>query len=427
MKNDEKARKYAPKAPDNAQSSQSSQSSQSAAFDKLDGLIRSSCSSLLDEELEEFRSARGELTVSKKTDRSILHMIRKHFRAERFARYKRPLKIAAIAAALTVILLLVACVSIPTVRKALWKAVAEWRGEYIAIRFVPNDDSEVGTDGTGTGALTSGVSDTVTVTPVIRPEVPKSIEQINVPGYIPEGYRTEATDMISMYTVVYYKGDEYVCFFTQMIFSADIMVDSTDATVSNISINGASATLVSYEYEDDPDNYALIWSDDKYVYLLEGVFHDQKEMLKIAASVELLYFDGTETTGGKPTDPPRVDPAPPKTVEQFNPPLYAPENYTYEDSISAGECSRWYYAPEGDEIVYVFSQFAFSAIDSINIDSEYINMTEYKANGLTFSIYAYEDDLYNIVWSDSKYAYYITGEIESYDVLMIILGSVIAL
>lgn len=274
---------------------------QNNRIDRLDALILLSCESCIDEEVNEFYDQKIEHTMSERANRRILRMIRRYDRARKFAPYKRPLLIAAFAVMLAITLSFVACMSIPKVRKAIWKAITEWHDDYISVKFVPNDDEGSTTETTeGTNPTTEHGTDepdkTSTTTdkpddpPVVHIDPPKTIEEINAPTYVPEGYTTDSTELKMFYTVNYYKNDELLIVFFQKIIDSEeeIKYDSEYASVTNTVINGVEAILVSYSYPDMPNVYTLIWRDCRYIYSIEGVFDTIEDIFTLASSVHIF-------------------------------------------------------------------------------------------------------------------------------------------
>lgn len=272
---------------------------QNNRIDRLDALILLSCESCIDEEVNEFYDQKIEHTMSERANRRILRMIRRYDRARKFAPYKRPLLIAAFAVMLAITLSFVACMSIPKVRKAIWKAITEWHDDYISFKFVPNDEEtsnnedkpgndEKPKDVTDKSGNSSTSTDKPNDLPVIHIDPPNTIEKVNAPAYIPEGYTFEKSETPQIVQIAYYYNNELIYVFNQYVISMNITVDAEDAAVTNIDVNGVSATLISYNYEEIDNYYDLFWHDNMYAYKIEGIFTNMDELLRIACSVSYL-------------------------------------------------------------------------------------------------------------------------------------------
>lgn len=270
---------------------------QNNRIDRLDALILLSCESCIDEEVNEFYDQKIEHTMSERANRRILRMIRRYDRARKFAPYKRPLLIAAFAVMLAITLSFVACMSIPKVRKAIWKAITEWHDDYISVKFVPNDDegSTTGTaketnptteHGTDEPDKTSTTTDKPNDQPVVHVDPPETIAEINVPTYIPEGYTVEKTLLTTMYLEVYYFNSSFKYSFYQLVFSAfdSIDMDSQYINEHEYIINGINFRILEY----DDNMYNIVWNDNKYAYYISGTFEDTTVLNDVLKSVSKL-------------------------------------------------------------------------------------------------------------------------------------------
>lgn len=264
-------------------------------FDECDALIRLSCDECLDKDVDEFFNAEIVYRMSERANRRILRMIRKESRVIKHPKLRRAVAIAVFAILLAGTLAFVACVSIPRVRRAMWKSIVEWHDDYISIKFVPDDDTDdknVTDDKNNTGNTdnkdnTDNIGDNNGNT---QTEPPKIIEEINLPKYIPDGYSFEKYEGERMISVDYYSDDELMYSFGQFTISSTghDYVDSEDATVSQIFLNDLNATLITYG-GDIPGVYALYWQDGKYLYNIYGIFESYEQLIMIASSVEVLY------------------------------------------------------------------------------------------------------------------------------------------
>lgn len=253
-----------------------------------DALLEAASREALSELLALAETDCGE-TVSKEEKEQIILLCRSRQMATRRRKRRKILLIACVAALLSV---LVSCVAIPTVREKLWQIVLDWSddGQSVKIDFVPADDQNQGASTDPAVTASNDPSGTTTVQPTDEPDTPAvtpptSIEEVNAPSYIPEGYTVAETyQSRKMYMLSYYNAEgEDVLTFAQIIVTADSEGDAAEATATNIKINGLNAVL--FTYADQPNVYNLYWQDDQYRYNIYGLFQSYDELIKMATSV----------------------------------------------------------------------------------------------------------------------------------------------
>ena len=99
------------------------------------------------------------------------------------------------------------------------------------------------------------------------------------PTYIPEGYEFEKCYHSE---VVYRNENEETFSFSEETYGASISLDTEDANVSSIMINGASGTVIEKE-----GWIAIIWSANNRVFTVDMI-GTKEEALRIAVSVTLI-------------------------------------------------------------------------------------------------------------------------------------------
>ena len=230
------------------------------SFDRLDALIALSSRSLIDDEAEKFLELEPYQDISEKARRKAMQIIKRAERKKRSHPAFHALKIAAIACLICISLVFTACVSIPEVREAMWEAVVEWYDEYIAVRFRGNSSR-------------SGASS----------RAPASIEEVNLPKYMPDGYTTTAFRSKTLFSAEYYDSDgNYAFTYIQGTQEREILqIDTPKAPPKNVDINGNEGILV---IEDGI--MAVVWQDSRYMYVIHGVFETQEDILKVCRSVK---------------------------------------------------------------------------------------------------------------------------------------------
>lgn len=230
-------------------------------FDRLDALISLGARSLVDKEAEKFMQITEDAEISSRAYRRVERMLRSHRNKDKMQKIIRPAKVACVACLICISVTFTACVSIPSVRKAMWTAVVEWYDEYISITFKPED----------------------TETPL--PEFPKTIEEINLPGYMPDGYSSMMTKTKNSVFVEYYDlNDEYAYTFVQELHHDKYFdIDETEQDLHKIDIGGVEGVLVI-----DEDMMSITWKDGKYSYVIQGVFESREDLLRVCNSVKIL-------------------------------------------------------------------------------------------------------------------------------------------
>ncbi len=100
------------------------------------------------------------------------------------------------------------------------------------------------------------------------------------PAVLPEGYKFKsAVDLESIKNIVFENGDSKELHFSQMSISTDIQIDTENAEVSNIKVNGMEGIASVKE------GYCiLVWHDDNHIFNLLG-YVEKPLMIKIAESV----------------------------------------------------------------------------------------------------------------------------------------------
>lgn len=134
--------------------------------------------------------------------------------------------------------------SVSAIREAIWETIVELYNSYFEITVDDGDNSTQ--------------SETIT-----------EIQIVHKPATLPEGVEEEIVmDNKRMFMADYYKGDEHVATYRQVVLNetASVHVNSENVTISNCVINQKHITIIDY-------NNGLInmfWSDDYYLYTIDG-------------------------------------------------------------------------------------------------------------------------------------------------------------
>lgn len=106
------------------------------------------------------------------------------------------------------------------------------------------------------------------------------------PTWLPDG--TIETEGVSTITFAYYdylnENNSYLFSFVQQPICADEWyVDSTNATVIDVNINGYIGTLITYSNET---RINLFWNDGYHIFFIYSEALSYEEILRVAESVE---------------------------------------------------------------------------------------------------------------------------------------------
>jgi len=99
-------------------------------------------------------------------------------------------------------------------------------------------------------------------------------------GYIPEGFKLEKRDVKNNMVSLIFKGEEYYFVFSMNDITCSIGIDTENASLKKITINGQEAF-----YSLNKNVNILVWHDDEFSYTLSGTL-EEKEMVKIAESIK---------------------------------------------------------------------------------------------------------------------------------------------
>lgn len=235
-------------------------------YDEFDALITLASAECIEDEVSNFLKIAVTDVPSTKSSHRIERLIRRDKNKYSQKRLLKCLKIVAVACLIVMSLAFTACMTIPQVRASIWEAVIEWYDEYIAICFEPSKAPNVSSP---------------------PEEAPATIEEINVPTYLPQGYTLmSAGDDLQFCQECYDADGELAYIFFQLLRdNSNTMIDSTDAAQTVVDINGVEGVLIS----GSEGMISLVWKDLFYTYELQGFGLSEEELLRIARSVKELH------------------------------------------------------------------------------------------------------------------------------------------
>lgn len=256
------------------------------ANSRLDLIWTLAADEYVKELIRESRIPQANVTIDEFTENKILRMIRRDHRRTQTRKTWKVFRTLLVACLILATLALAACMTLPTVREAIWQVVLDWGDESVKINFVPPNDA----DSTNPAVTTVDTpANTTTTEPSDPPEPPASepptsIEEVNIPSYVPEKYTVQSSSMRKVYTMMYFNstGDSVITF-QQMIITSGSEGDATEGTATNVIVNGINAVLLTFE--DQPNAYILYWQDHQYRYTINGYFESYADLLRMAESV----------------------------------------------------------------------------------------------------------------------------------------------
>jgi hypothetical protein len=215
---------------------------------------------LLCEELDATREHWQQIQVPESMDKLIHNLVVKENRHKiRNSRAMRNLRRAAIIVLVFFGVNFFLIANVEAYRFQVLKAIVQFQSNFMNIDYVPNE----------------GVSQYLQ---------PDAWENLYYLSYLPKGYTmTESNHKTGNVAFIFYKNEEgdqiaFQQFFTQ----TNIQIDTENAKVTNVSVNGEDAILVEKE-----DFKIMTWlTDDRAIYL-ETYNLSYDEVLKIAESMKL--------------------------------------------------------------------------------------------------------------------------------------------
>lgn len=111
-------------------------------------------------------------------------------------------------------------------------------------------------------------------------------EEYNV-TYLPEGFSalTSSCSTLSRY-IEYADGNDNSITLEQDIDTTTYSIDTENAKVEYLDINGKKAMYVEKEYEEIGNTNKLLWKEDDYFIGLDGIGVTKEELVKVAESVK---------------------------------------------------------------------------------------------------------------------------------------------
>ena len=199
------------------------------------------------------------VVISKRLDRMVHRTIRRNQFLEQNKRALCVAKRVAVYVMMVMSLLLALVLSVSALRNALWNAAVEWFDDHISIHFEQPSEP----DGSTKNPSQNGGTTTPNF-PVAPP--PPTIEEIRKPRDLPEGIEEDILAETKVKTVIdYYRGDVWLCTFTQNILTNDDVVYDNECEIIEMTINSNLVIVLQY-----PDGRVImIWNDGQYRYKLE--------------------------------------------------------------------------------------------------------------------------------------------------------------
>lgn len=231
--------------------------------------------------------------ITERQRKRMKQLVRKYTKKEKSRVYALKWKWIAAACVLSLSIILTACVSIPEIRDAIKEFFLEWYDDFVSIGFgeksdaaqYPDYDKIMPGDQPNTNENSSNDSsgestEENNVTP------PTEILKKAYATYLPGEYLLEVVaDTPGYYLINYYENETLVFSLTQNIIYGDfIWADSENQSIFETKINGYNAIILKEEYIENV--YSIVWRDQKYEYMITGLFSDIQEIIKIAEGIK---------------------------------------------------------------------------------------------------------------------------------------------
>lgn len=114
-------------------------------------------------------------------------------------------------------------------------------------------------------------------------QVPQMIEEVYIPGYIPEGYvlTEEVDEMRSMHFLFYTNDKGQRISVEQLVFGVHMAVDTEDIVTEEITINDMNGIIYTKR-----GLTSIIVNDNRYVHFVSG-YESREELIKIVESLHI--------------------------------------------------------------------------------------------------------------------------------------------
>ena len=252
--------------------------------DKFDHLIALAASKCLDEDTKAFMDAdTSDVQFDEDYYRKRKQAINRSKRRSTL-RCTKAVAIRLLAAIMVMVMLscaLIGCV--PKWRRAIFNAILEWYDNYFAVTYEDPDAAPAETRHPETTAAEPAESSPDE--PAEIKAVPTYIEEVRKPRELPDGVWEDVLAQTSTgINIDYYSNEEYLFSFSQRVLKVnDKAIDSEDATVTYIKINGNDATIVKYANKSELN---ILWDDGEYTYHVFSTECDAETLIMYAKSVK---------------------------------------------------------------------------------------------------------------------------------------------
>lgn len=214
----------------------------------------------------------SKVIVDNSLNKRIFKLIRRKERENKRIKAKKFAVKVILVAMLIMSVLFMTIMAVKPIRNAIWKTVVRWHENYISVKYEKDTEKE---------QITESENETPSESVITPPTV---IEEIRKPTYIVEGSQEISFSNSTMAVSEYYIGEDLVYMFTQYLLNeSEKYFDSESASISNVEINGHTATLFTYSDMTEMD---MIWNDGEYIYMLSNYALDKEKMINIARSVK---------------------------------------------------------------------------------------------------------------------------------------------
>lgn len=150
-------------------------------------------------------------------------------------------------------------------------------------------------------------SDVIVATEKPQDTTPKPdiyLKYILVPTYVPEGYKlTKEEDLDDVYMFEYQKSKSAVITLDEFTIAntGNLLVDTEDAYVEEITVNGLEGIYVDKCYAGKYYHKTIVWSDERNKYILSGTM-TRDEIFKMAKTLKRVEYPKSTINATSPQE-----------------------------------------------------------------------------------------------------------------------------
>ena len=226
-------------------------------------VLKSACADIVREEADTFRK---QDTTSVTFDRRYLLRRRRTIReSKRGGAYRAYAILSRVAIFIFVIFAAsgVTAIGVSALRSINWTAVMDWQEDHVDVSFAPDSEMDETIEAVN--------------------EIKHQFKPTDLPNNTEERVQYQSN---SKYSVEYYVEGNYYCSYRLNVLSGFVGLDSEDAVITEVDVNGNTAYLFQYD-SSTKQTIQIIWTDGVYEYYLHTFDHcmSVETLIAIARSI----------------------------------------------------------------------------------------------------------------------------------------------